>query len=356
MPADTATRSPALVAAVVAVAAALVLLLCSRRPRPSEVEALGPPAEANGGGTRSDGPTADDLLQEVARRSPAVLMVVSNSANKQFSLANLTKYLRMKGVDTFEGSTPEETILVNARRLLEFMDSTSSGPGGRPRPAPGNPLRHELIEGGIPADELVAKFPAMKEAYVQQPLDYGRNSRYGDKWRISCYLVVMDNWKPKIEPHLPMVDCMGPVMDACTQRFARWYCSVKSLASIDVEVMNAFVTRYRPVDEEDQLKKHIDGANVDGSVILALPTDEPWEGGELLVWDGKPTKEFTYRMKSGDLLFLDNAVWHQAKPITTGTRWALVLFLRLLNPAVHGSSRIGAQLHAPRAVPRAAPA
>ena len=31
-----------------------------------------------------------------------------------------------------------------------------------------------------------------------------------------------------------------------------------------------------------------DGANVDGSCILALPTDEAFEGGALHVWDGKP--------------------------------------------------------------------
>lgn len=45
----------------------------------------------------------------------------------------------------------------------------------------------------------------IKESYVQQPLDYGRNSRYGDEWRISCYMVVMENWKPKIMPHEPML-------------------------------------------------------------------------------------------------------------------------------------------------------
>lgn len=36
-----------------------------------------------------------------------------------------------------------------------------------------------------------------------------------------------------------------------------------------------------------------DGANVDGSCILALPTDEPFEGGALHVWDGKP-KQVTF--------------------------------------------------------------
>jgi hypothetical protein len=35
---------------------------------------------------------------------------------------------------------------------------------------------------------------------------------------------------------------------------------------------------------------------VDGSCILALPTDEPFEGGALHVWDGKPKQA----PKSGD--------------------------------------------------------
>ena len=35
---------------------------------------------------------------------------------------------------------------------------------------------------------------------------------------------------------------------------------------------------------------------MDGSCILALPTDEPFEGGALHVWDGKPKQA----PKSGD--------------------------------------------------------
>merc|ERR1711920_445351 len=123
-------------------------------------------------------------------------------------------------------------------------------------------------------------------------------------------------------PHQPMVECMAPVMDKCTEAFAQWYCKLKSARSVDVHVMHAFVTRYKPCPGEDQLEKHIDGAHVDGSVILALPTDDPYEGGGLHVWDDKPRKEFVYRMKPGDMMFLDRAVWHQAKPITCGTRWA----------------------------------
>lgn len=273
----------------------------------------------------ADGASTEDLLREVERRSKAVMYVVTNSANNQFSIPNLTKYLRMKGVDVHEGASPEETVRVNARRLLELLEH------GGGRPASGG-LHHELMPGVVPAAELEARLPAMKEAYCQQPLDYGGHSRYGDTWRISCYMVVMESWKPKIEPHEPMVKCMTPIMDQCTEAFGHWYCRLRGLPSVNVHVMNAFVTRYQAVEDEDQLKKHIDGANVDGSVVLALPTDDPFEGGALHVWDGKPQQEFVYHMRPGDALFLDNAVWHQAMPITSGTRWALVLFLRLRSP------------------------
>merc|ERR1712070_577960 len=106
-----------------------------------------------------------------------------------------------------------------------------------------------------------------------------------------------------------MVRCLGPVMEECVALFARWYCQARGLVSVQPSVMNAFVTRYRPLPDEDQLKRHIDGANVDGSVVLALPTDDPCDGGGLHVWDGKPQKEFVYMMQPGDALFLDTRVW-----------------------------------------------
>jgi hypothetical protein len=85
----------------------------------------------------------------------------------------------------------------------------------------------------------------------------------------------------------------------------------------------------------------VDGAGkVDGSVVLALPTDR-WSGppeemsfeghgGGLTFWDGSPVpskqQEVHYDTRSGDVGFIDKAVWHQADPITKGTRWALVIF------------------------------
>lgn len=269
-----------------------------------------------------------NLLAEVRKRSVAVLYVVTNKNSDRFSIPNLTKYLKKNDLPVHEGATPDETIIVNAKRLLEFLDSHKGPVTATAR------LRHEVATEAIDPKMLKELFPSIQDAYVQQPLDYGRNSRYGDKWKISCYLVVMENWKPKILPHQPMVDVLGPTMAKCVELFGQWHQRMRSLASVEVSVMNAFVTRYRPVAEEDQLKKHIDGANVDGSVVLALPTDDPFEGGALHVWDGRTAtgpKEHIYQMQPGDMLMMENAVWHQAMPISAGTRWALVLFLRLKN-------------------------
>lgn len=51
-----------------------------------------------------------------------------------------------------------------------------------------------------------------------------------------------------------------------------------------------------------------DGANVDGSCILALPTDEPFEGGALHVWDGKP-KQVTWMFLGKWVLWMVRCWW-----------------------------------------------
>ena len=37
-----------------------------------------------------------------------------------------------------------------------------------------------------------------------------------------------------------------------------------------------------------------------------------------------------YPTRSGDVAFIDRAVWHQADPITKGTRWAMVIFYEVV--------------------------
>jgi hypothetical protein len=96
--------------------------------------------------------------------------------------------------------------------------------------------------------------------------------------------------------------------------------------------------------------------------VVALPVDQ-WSasyeanafvGGGLTFWDGVK-EEIHYDTRSGDVAFIDRyvrwtclkkrtlacsmvslipisilrAVWHQADPITQGTRWALVIFYKV---------------------------
>ena len=71
---------------------------------------------------------------------------------------------------------------------------------------------------------------------------------------------------------------------------------------------------------------------VDGSLILALPTDDEWRGsgGGVTVWEGPEEDEVQWDcpMSPGDICYLDHYVWHQGNPITAGERWALVIFYR----------------------------
>lgn len=52
-------------------------------------------------------------------------------------------------------------------------------------------------------------------------------------------------------------------------------------------------------------------------------------GGGLTFWDGRGRSELRYDVRAGDIAFIDRAVWHQANPITKGTRWALVIFYKV---------------------------
>ena len=92
----------------------------------------------------------------------------------------------------------------------------------------------------------------------------------------------------------------------------------------------SFVTRYRPTPDETHLPRHIDGANVDGSLVLSLPTYDAFEGGGLTVWDGDGEREvFEYPLAAGDAAMLDSRVWHQSNPITAGERWVIVVFYQV---------------------------
>ena len=185
-------------------------------------------------------------------------------------------------------------------------------------------LKHCMLHELVSAADLEAIFPAMKANWRPADLTYNRYSR----WNISSYCEVDQNWTPQTPPHPPLLSVMQQTLAAVKQHFAAWYCDKFGLVGVDVVTLNSFVTRYSALPEQDQLDKHVDGRRVDGSAILALPTDAPYSGGELTVWDTKAKHKYLYQLTPGDALFLDTMVWHQAHPIANGNKWSLVCFYK----------------------------
>ena len=172
----------------------------------------------------------------------------------------------------------------------------------------------------------------------------------------------MEGGIPCTNPQSELKNHCGDLLQTCNTLFATWYkqqhaCNDPNTSKYKVDAggnpivsrLMTFITRYTPAPDENALLKHVDGAGkVDGSVVVALPIDR-WTasqgtnsfegyGGGLTFWDGKIQKrengkrepeEILYDTRSGDIAFIDRAVWHQANPITRGTRWALVIFYKV---------------------------
>ena len=82
-----------------------------------------------------------------------------------------------------------------------------------------------------------------------------------------------------------------------------------------------WLRRYTSTPDETHLPRHIDGAAVDGSLVLGLPTYERFTGGGLTVWDGEGEAEvFQLPICPGDVCLLGPRVWHQSNPVTSGIR------------------------------------
>ncbi|KAJ1635061.1 hypothetical protein T492DRAFT_476498 [Pavlovales sp. CCMP2436] len=214
------------------------------------------------------------------------------------------------------------------------------------------PQRHCLLAGGVSRADLELHFPSIKQAFIPHVVRYGNtnpNIRKADgehgesiEWKVSCYMEVSTGGGARqkgIEPSLELLGACRPLLEQCDRAFVRYYESLHGPRSVKKLVrMQSFVTRYRPNPQEAGLLRHIDGANVDGSIILALsgadgsgaPTDISFEGGGVSVWErpGASPEEvcFDYPMLPGDVCLLDNSVWHQGNPISAGERWALVIF------------------------------
>ncbi|KAG7346134.1 hypothetical protein IV203_005202 [Nitzschia inconspicua] len=233
-------------------------------------------------------------------------------------------------------------------------------------------LRHLVIEQAISPAYLDSLFPQLLELFDPQTVTYNGGIAKIKQWKISCYLEVMEGGIPCTNPNMELRQVFLPLLETCNDLFLAWYrqqhacntntnnSSSNSNAALSKRKrchrLMTFITRYTPNPGEQALLKHVDGAGkVDGSVVVALPIDR-WSapyaensfeghGGGITFWDGKETivvdetetgsvrqqrpREIHYETRSGDVAFIDRAVWHQADPITKGTRWALVIFYKV---------------------------
>lgn len=69
------------------------------------------------------------------------------------------------------------------------------------------------------------------------------------------------------------------------------------------------------------------------SFTIWLNDPSEYEGGEFELWDGSPLVDEDKRVKSfkekkGKLIMFPSYTWHQVKPVTKGTRYSLVGWMR----------------------------
>jgi hypothetical protein len=199
--------------------------------------------------------------------------------------------------------------------------------------------RHLVLKGVLCPDYVTCLFEnAIVPLFEPQRVFYNGGISQQKEWNISCYLEVMDGGVPQVSnPHLALKAACDPLLQACNILFQMWYRQQHPCCNFTkVKRLMTFITRYTAQRKgEEALLKHIDGAGkVDGSLVVALPTDLPFQGGGLTFWDGKRQQhqeEIFYDTQCGDVVWIDRAVWHQANPITRGRRWALVIFYEVFS-------------------------
>ena len=201
-------------------------------------------------------------------------------------------------------------------------------------------MRHLVINGAIQTPYLEELFKnSILPLFDPQTVTYNGGVAKIKEWKISCYLEVMEGGIPCTNPNTQLKECCEPLLNSCNELFIAWYkqqhaCNKKKVGGVvgnrDLKVkrLMTFITRYTPAPGEQALLKHVDGAGkVDGSVVVALPIDR-WSGSErdnsfegfgggLTFWDGRGEngrpKEIDYDTRSGDIAFIDRAVWHQGE-------------------------------------------
>ena len=214
------------------------------------------------------------------------------------------------------------------------------------------PLRHGIVRDAVDVAKLEACFDAMTAAFSPQQVDYS-NTAYGkDHWKLSCFMEYTNGVASKgidLASGERLMGVCADVLADCDRVFLEWYDQLYPRLSSTrrtLHRMQSFVTRYRPNPDETHLPRHIDGANVDGSLVLGLPTYSAFgDSGGLTVWDGEnDAEEFRYPVAAGEACMLDSRVWHQSNPIAHGERWVIVIFYEVstVKPPRKGARGAGA--------------
>ena len=159
------------------------------------------------------------------------------------------------------------------------------------------PTRHKVLRGdeeGINIKWLDNLFPILKKHFLPQA-----EVKYkGVNWKISCYMELEDSFisgSYQVQPAIELLSACRPLLDQCDELFGNWWRHCYGLKRARPYRVHSFLTRYLPLKDQDQLKKHIDGKHLDGSVVVRLPSK--CVGGQL---KGKDTTN-----KHTSLFFLD---------------------------------------------------
>ena len=179
------------------------------------------------------------------------------------------------------------------------------------------PLRHKVLKRQLSPAMLEGMFDDIVRTFTPQQVDYS-NTAYGkDHWQLSCFMEYSNGvatGKVNLEAGRALASVCAPIIAQCDATFLDWYNELHPLpkgATRTLSRLQSFVTRYTSTPDETHLPRHIDGAAVDGSLVLGLPTYERFTGGGLTVWDGEGEAEvFELPIACGDVCILGPRASH----------------------------------------------
>ena len=135
-------------------------------------------------------------------------------------------------------------------------------------------LRHAIVPGGVDVQKLEAAFDEMQSVFAPQQVDYSNTAYAKNHWKLSCFMEYTNGVAAggiDLAAGQPMYRACAGILQDCDACFLKWYDQLHPRARDSTRTltrMQSFVTRYLPTPDESHLPRHIDGADVDGSLVL----------------------------------------------------------------------------------------